>query len=104
MLIIKGVNVFPTQIESILFDIEGTQPHYNLIIERENNEDKVTVMIEVVESIFFDQMKKQRTMVDLSRRDWPSELGVGVNVKLVEERSLERFNGKGDRVIDKRQI
>lgn len=104
MLIIKGVNVFPTQIESILFGIEGTQPHYNLVIERENNEDKVTVMIEVVESIFFDQMKKQRTMVDLIKKRLASELGVGVNVKLVEERSLERFNGKGNRVIDKRQI
>ena len=104
MLIIKGVNVFPTQIESILFDIEGTQPHYNLIIERVNNEDQVTVMIEVVESIFFDEMKKQRTMVDHIKKRLAAELGVGVNVKLVEERSLERFNGKGARVIDKREI
>ncbi|MFC1830955.1 phenylacetate--CoA ligase family protein [Thermodesulfobacteriota bacterium] len=104
MLIIKGVNVFPTQIESILFDIEGTQPHYNLIIERENNEDQVTVMIEVVESIFFDEMKKQRNMVDHIKKRLAAELGVGVNVKLVEERSLERFNGKGARVIDKREI
>ena len=104
MLIIKGVNVFPTQIESILFDIEGTQPHYNLVIERENNEDQVTVMIEVVESIFFDEMKKQRTMVDHIKKRLAAELGVGVNVKLVEERSLERFNGKGARVIDKREI
>jgi len=104
MLIIKGVNVFPTQIESILFDIKGTQPHYNLVIERENNEDKVTVMIEVVESIFFDQMKKQRTMVDTIKKRLAAELGVGVSVKLVEERSLERFNGKGARVIDKRKF
>jgi len=104
MLIIKGVNVFPTQIESILFDIEGTQPHYNLIIERENNEDRVTVLIEVVESIFFDEMKKQRTIVDSIKKRLASELGVGVNVKLVEDRSLERFNGKGARVIDKREL
>lgn len=104
MLIIKGVNVFPTQIESVLFDIEGTQPHYNLIVERENNEDKVTVLVEVVESIFFDQMKKQRTMVDTIKKRLASELGVGVNVKLVEERSLERYNGKSSRVIDKREL
>jgi phenylacetate-CoA ligase len=104
MLIIKGVNVFPTQIEAVLFDIEGTQPHYNLIVERQQNEDKVTVMVEVVESIFFDQMKKQRTMVDLIKKRLAAELGVGVNVKLVEERSLERFNGKGNRVIDKREL
>ncbi len=104
MLIIKGVNVFPTQIESVLFDIEGTQPHYNLVVERENNEDRVTVMVEVVESIFFDQMKKQRTMVETIKKRLAAELGVGVNVKLVEERSLERYNGKSSRVIDKRQL
>lgn len=104
MLIIKGVNVFPTQIESILFEIEGIQPHYNLVVEREQNEDKVTVMVEVVESIFFHEMKKQRTMVDLIKKRLVAELGVSVSVKLVEERSLERFNGKGSRVIDKRAL
>jgi len=61
-------------------------------------------MIEVVESIFFDEMKKQRNMVDHIKKRLAAELGVGVNVKLVEERSLERFNGKGARVIDKREI
>lgn len=104
MLIIKGVNVFPTQIEAVLFDIEGTQPHYNLVVEREHNEDKVTVLVEVVESIFFDQMRKQRTMVDTIKKRLAAELGVGVNVKLVEERSLERYNGKSSRVIDKREL
>lgn len=104
MLIIKGVNVFPTQIEAVLFDIEGTQPHYNLVVEREHNEDKVTVLVEVVESIFFDQMKKQRTMVDSIKKRLAAELGVGVNVRLVEERSLERYNGKSSRVIDKREL
>ena len=104
MLIIKGVNVFPTQIEAVLFDIEGTQPHYNLVVERENNEDQVTVLVEVVESIFFDQMKKQRTIVETIKKRLAAELGVSVDVKLVEERSLERYNGKSSRVIDKRQL
>ncbi len=104
MLIIKGVNVFPTQIESVLFEIEGTEPHYRLIVERENNEDRLTVMVEVVESIFFDEMKKQRALVDTIKKRLASELGIGVQIKLVEERSLERFNGKGARVIDKRQL
>jgi phenylacetate-CoA ligase len=104
MLIIKGVNVFPTQIESVLFEIEGTEPHYRLIVERENNEDKMTVMVEVVESIFFDEMKKQRALVETIKKRLAAELGIGVQIKLVEERSLERFNGKGTRVIDKRQI
>jgi phenylacetate-CoA ligase len=104
MLIIKGVNVFPTQIESVLFEIEGTEPHYRLIVERENNEDKLTIMVEVVESIFFDEMKKQRALVETIKKRLASELGIGVQIKLVEERSLERFNGKGTRVIDKRQL
>ncbi|MBE0582405.1 MAG: phenylacetate--CoA ligase, partial [Desulfofustis sp.] len=64
MLIIKGVNVFPTQIEAILFDIEGTQPHYNLIIERQQNEDRLTVLVEVIESLFFHEMKKQRQVIE----------------------------------------
>ncbi len=102
MLIIRGVNVFPTQIESVLFAIEGTQPHYNIIVEREHNEDRVTILVEVVEAIFFDQMKKQRTVIDEIKRNLASELGIKVDVKLVEEKSLERFNGKSSRVIDKR--
>ncbi|MBU1568482.1 MAG: phenylacetate--CoA ligase [Proteobacteria bacterium] len=104
MLIIKGVNVFPMQIEAVLFEIEGTEPHYRLIVERENNEDKLTVMVEVVESIFFDEMKKQRALVETIKKRLATELGVGVEIKLVEERSLERFNGKAARVIDKRQL
>jgi phenylacetate-CoA ligase len=104
MLIIKGVNVFPTQIEAILFEIEGIEPHYRLIVEREKNEDKLTVMVEVVESIFFDATKKQRAFMDMIKKKMASELGIGVDVKLVEERTLERFDGKGDRVIDKREL
>lgn len=104
MLIIKGVNVFPTQIETVLFEIEGTEPHYRLIVDRENNEDKLTVMVEVVESIFFDEMKKQRTFVDTIRKKLASELGIGVDIKLVEERTLERFDGKGARVVDNRSL
>ncbi len=104
MLIIKGVNVFPTQIEAVLFDIEGTEPHYRLIVDRENNEDRLTVMVEVVESIFFDAMKKQRILVETIKKRLASEVGVGVEVKLVEERTLERFEGKGARVIDNRKF
>ncbi len=104
MLIIKGVNVFPTQIESVLFDIEGTEPHYRLIVERENNQDKVTVMVEAVESIFFDEMKKQRALIETIQRRLAAELGIGVEVRLVEEKTLERFEGKGERVIDKRKF
>jgi len=104
MLIIKGVNVYPMQIESILFDIEGTEPHYQIIVERDGRLDKVTVLVEVVESIFFDQMKKQRQLVEHIKKRLATELGIGVDVKLVEEKSLERFEGKAKRVIDKRKL
>ena len=104
MLIIKGVNVFPVQIEKVLFEIDGTEPHYQIIVERENHSDKVTVLVEVTESIFFDQMKKQRQMVDHIKARLASELGIGVQVKLVEDKTLERSEGKTQRVIDKRQL
>ncbi|HIQ37184.1 MAG TPA: phenylacetate--CoA ligase [Desulfocapsa sulfexigens] len=104
MLIIKGVNVFPTQIESVLFNIDGTEPHYRIIVERENHQDRATVLVEVKESLFSDQMRKQRELIDTIRKQLSSELGIGVAVKLVEEKTLERFEGKGQRVIDKRKI
>ncbi len=104
MLIIKGVNVFPTQIESVLFNVDGTEPHYRIIVERENHQDKATIMVEVKESLFSDQMRKQRELIDTIRKQLSSELGIGVIVKLVEEKTLERFEGKGQRVIDKREL
>jgi len=104
MLIIKGVNVFPTQIETVLFAIEGTEPHYRIVVEREDHQDKATVLVEVNESIFFDEMKKQRQLVETIKKQLASELGIAVEVKLVEEKTLERFEGKGRRVIDKRKL
>jgi phenylacetate-CoA ligase len=104
MLIIKGVNVFPIQIEKVLFEVEGTEPHYQIIVERDNHADKITVLVEVMESIFFDEMKKQRMMIDHIKNRLASELGVGVDVKLVEEKSLERSMGKAKRVIDRRKL
>ena len=104
MLIIKGVNVFPIQIEKVLFEIEGTEPHYQIIIERIDHNDRVTVLVEVNESLFFDQVRKQRGMVEHIKARLVSELGIGVNVKLVEEKTLERSLGKATRVIDKREL
>ena len=104
MLIIKGVNVYPSQIEEVLFDIEGTKPHYQLVVEREGRLDKVTVLVEVSEAIFFDQMKKQSEMIELIKHRLSNELGIGVEVKLVGEKSLERSEGKAKRVVDKRQL
>jgi phenylacetate-CoA ligase len=104
MLIVRGVNVFPSQIESVLFDIEGTEPHYQIIVERKGALDDVTVLVEVSEAIFFDEMKKQSELVGLIRRRLSSELGISVDVKLVEKKTLDRFEGKAIRVVDRRRL
>ncbi len=104
MLIIRGVNVFPLQIEKVLFESKGIEPHYQIIVERENHTDKLTILVEVVESLFSDEMKKQRMIIDNIKARLASELGLSVDVKLVEEKTLERSQGKAKRVIDKRQL
>jgi phenylacetate-CoA ligase len=104
MLIIKGVNVFPTQIEEILFQVEGCEPHYQLIVERIDNVDRLEVQVEVNETIFFDEMKKQREFVLAAEKRLANALGIGVKVKLVEPSSILRSEGKAERVIDRRKL
>jgi len=104
MLIIKGVNVFPSQIEAVLFEIEGTEPHYQIIVDRKGAMDEATVLVEVAQSIFFDQMRRQREMVERIEKQLAQELGISVEVKLVEKKTLERFEGKAQRVIDNRKL
>jgi len=104
MLIIRGVNVFPQQIETVLFEIEGVAPHYQIIINRKGALDETTVNVEVSESIFFDEMKKQSELKETIKKRLASELGISVDVKLVEKKTLERFEGKAKRVVDNRKF
>jgi len=104
MLIIKGVNVYPSQIEDVLFAVEGCQPHYQLVVDRKGAMDTLEVRIEVTENIFFDEMKMQKAFLDQLERRIDSVLGVGAVVKLVEPSSLPRAEGKASRVIDNRKI
>jgi phenylacetate-CoA ligase len=104
MLIIKGVNVYPSQIEDVLFAVEGCQPHYQLVVDRKGALDTLEVRIEVTENIFFDEMKMQKAFLDQIERRIDSVLGVGAVVKLVEPNSIPRAEGKASRVIDKRKI
>jgi phenylacetate-CoA ligase len=104
MLIIRGVNVFPSQIEAVLFEIEGTEPHYQIVIDRKGALDDATVLVEVSEQMFFDQMKKQAELKETIKKRIASELGISAEVKLVEKKSLERFEGKAKRVIDNRKL
>jgi phenylacetate-CoA ligase len=103
MLIIRGVNVFPSQIEEVLFDIEGCEPHYRLVLETVGSMDVLEVHIEVTENIFFDEMKKQRAFLDHVEKRIHSLLGLGVIVKLVEPKSIPRHEGKAERLIDNRK-
>jgi len=104
MLIIRGVNVFPSHIEDILMSVEGTEPHYQIVVDRKGALDDVTVMVEVSEAIFFDEMKKQTELVETIKKRLSSELNISVNVKLVEKKTLERTEGKAKRVIDNRKL
>lgn len=103
MIIFKGVNVYPSQIEEILFEFEGVAPHYQIVLSRDGALDTMEILVEVNESIFFDEMKKQRIMVEEIYDSVRRTLGVSAKVKLVEPRSLERFKGKAERVTDNRE-
>jgi phenylacetate-CoA ligase len=102
MIIAGGAKVFPSEIEAVLFEIEGAAPHYQVQIDRVAGVDRVTVCVEVSESIFFDEMKRQKKLEDTIVRRLAAELGVAVEVKLVGGKTLERSEGKARRVVDRR--
>jgi phenylacetate-CoA ligase len=106
MLIIRGVNVFPSQIEAVLVGIEGLDPHYQLIVDREGTLDTLEVQVEVNERLFSnaDEIKALQKIERNIIKDLKDFLGVTAKVKLVEPKSLQRFEGKASRVIDKRKI
>lgn len=104
MLIIRGVNVFPSQVESILLNMSETEPHYLLIVERDGSMDTLTVMVEVQEQFFSDEIKKLEALRKKITQNIQSLLGISVKVKLVEPKTIERTAGKAKRVIDKRTL
>lgn len=103
MLIIRGVNVFPSQIESVLFNIEGVEPHYQLIVDRDGNLDTLEVQVEVNEQTFSDEIKELQGLSARIRKDIKDLLGVTCIVRLVEPKSIARSEGKAIRVIDNRK-
>jgi phenylacetate-CoA ligase len=104
MLIIRGVNVFPSQIEEVLLRIEGVEPHYQLIVERRDNLDYLEVQVEVNEAIFSDEIKNLEHREKQIERELREALLISTRVKLVEPKSIARSEGKAKRVIDKRVI
>lgn len=105
MIVVRGINVFPSQIEDVLLAIEGTQPHYQLVIDREKNGmDRLEVLVELEASFFSDEVKQLQGFEQRVAKEIETVLGVGVKVRLVEPRTIERSEGKARRVIDKRSM
>ncbi|PNT93059.1 phenylacetate--CoA ligase family protein [Clostridium thermosuccinogenes] len=104
MLIIRGVNVFPSQIEEVLFNMGETAPHYLLIVDRVNNLDTLEVRVEMSQSMFSDEVKRIEDIERKLHKDIETTLGISARVKLVEPKSIERSEGKAKRIIDKRKI
>jgi len=104
MLIIRGVNVFPSQVEAALLEVSETSPHYLLIVDRINNLDVLEVQVEVEERFFSDEIKKLESLTKKIAHVLQSAIGLSVKVTLVEPKTIQRSEGKAKRVIDKRKL
>jgi len=104
MLIIKGVNVFPSQVETVLLNITEVAPHYQLVVTREKYLDKLQINVEITEETFSDEVKKLEELEKKVKKEIESVIGIDVEVNLVEPKSIERSTGKASRIIDLRKI
>ena len=104
MLIIRGINVFPSQIESVLLSVEGAEPHYLIVVDRERGLDRLEIQVEVSQELFTDEVKGLEALRDKISEEMENVLGIKAIVKLVEPQTIERSMGKAKRVIDNRKI
>ncbi len=105
MIIIRGINVFPSQIEHVLLKVEGVQPHYQLVVDREEGGlDSLEVLVEVDERIFSDEVKNLTGFGTKLEKELADVLSVSAKVRLVEPNTIERSIGKARRVVDKRKL
>ncbi len=104
MLIIRGVNIFPSQVESALLEIGETEPHYQLVVDREGSLDTMEIRVELTEQMFSDKIRGLEGLERMIRDKIISILGISVTVKLVEPKSIPRSEGKAQRTIDRRKI
>jgi len=103
MLIIRGVNIFPSQIENVLLGIEETEPHFQIIVRREGAMDELEILFEVDEEHFSDEVKALQAIERRVAREIEAAIGLRANVRLVEPKTIERSMGKRKRVIDLRK-
>jgi phenylacetate-CoA ligase len=103
MLIIRGVNVFPSQIESVLLDMGYTTPHYQIIVDRKGSLDMLEIQVEMTQELFSDQVRKLEDIEKKLRLNLESILGLSAKITLVEPKTIQRSEGKAKRVIDLRK-
>lgn len=104
MLVIRGVNVFPSQIETVLLGIAGVAPHYMLVVDRVNSTDQLELQVELTEEMFSDTVSAMENIRNAIREQVKSVVGISASVKLVPPKSLPRSEGKSKRTIDKRDL
>lgn len=104
MFIIRGVNVFPSQVETALLRVEGTLPHYQIVLTREVGLDQMEVKVEVTPEVFSDEIRKLEALQHRLEASIENILGLRVKVTLVEPRTLARSEGKARRVTDLRNL
>ena len=104
MLIIKGVNVFPSQIEGVLLTITQISPHYQIIVTKNGYTDALEVQVELIDGSMLERYRELEDLTKAIRHKLHTVLGIDVKVKLVEPKTIERFVGKAKRVIDNRKI
>jgi len=102
MLIVSGVNVFPSQIESVLMSVDGVAPHYQIIVDKNGFLDYLEIRVELTQELFTGQFRDLEALEGKIRRRLSSVLSLNARVRLLEPRSLERGTGKARRVIDRR--
>ena len=104
MLIIRGVNVFPSQVESVILEMPEFEPHYLIVVDRVNNTDTFQIQVEVRQEFYSDEMNKMIALKKKIANRMQSVIGLQPDIKIVEPRSIERSMGKAKHVIDNRRL
>ncbi|MDR0942907.1 MAG: phenylacetate--CoA ligase [Ruminococcus sp.] len=104
MLIIRGVNVFPSQIETALLSVAGSEPFYHINVDRINNNDTLEIEVEVSEAMFSDTIKSMEDIENAIRVAVESVIGIGAKITMCEPKTLKRFEGKAAHVTDRRKL
>jgi phenylacetate-CoA ligase len=104
MLIIRGVNVFPQQVEEVLLRVEGVEPYYQIVVDRDGVMDTLEVEVEMAETLFSDEVKVILALERKIEHELRLALGIQAVVKLVNPKTIERSEGKAKRIVDRRTV